>query len=250
MIPADPLQFLRKIDGQCDKQIDRALALIWFVGVDDHALGCTARDIASLLRDAGHAQQNVHRLDTTLATDRRTVAAKGGGHSLRLAARRNLDEIYKDFLGPTELPKSDSIIPMELVGGTRGYIEKVADQANKSYDTQLYDCAAVMCRRLLETLIIETYEHQGREDEIKNGRNYLGLAELIAVLDADRAIPISKPAMNALKDFKRLGDLSAHNRHFNARIGDIEGQRMGIRLVVEEMLYRAGLHPSSSSAVA
>lgn len=250
MTAADPLQFLRKIDSHCDKQIDRALALIWLVGLENHALGCTARDIASLLRDAGHAQQNVHRLDTTLAADRRTVAAKGGGYSLKLSARRELDEVYKDFLGPTHLPQSDSIIPMALVGGTRGYIEKVADQANKSYDAQLYDCAAVMCRRLLETLIIETYEHQGREGEIKNGKNYLGLADLITVLDGDKAISISKPAMSALKDFKRLGDLSAHNRHFNARIGDIEPQRMGIRVVVEEMLYRAGLHPSSSIAAA
>ena len=37
-------------------------------------------------------------------------------------------------------------------------MEKVLSQINGSYDCALFDCTAVMCRRLLETLIIEAYE--------------------------------------------------------------------------------------------
>jgi hypothetical protein len=43
----------------------------------------------------------------------------------------------------------------------------VVEQINKSYDIELWDCCAVMCRRLLETLIIEVYEKLGRANEIK-----------------------------------------------------------------------------------
>jgi len=240
--------FLNRVDESCAKQIDRALALIWFVGVEDQTKGLTAREIAIILRDAGHPEQNISRLDSALANDRRTAVAKGGGWALRPAARRGLDDSYRVHLGPAALPDSDSVIPMSLVVGSRGYIEKVADQINKSFDGQLYDCCAVMCRRLLETLIIEVYENEGRASDVREGRHFVGFAEMIAVLERDSAIFVSRPAMNALKAFKVLGDLSAHNRHYNARIGDIEPQRAGIRLIVEELLYRSGLNPAKQAA--
>ncbi|WP_152477684.1 DUF4145 domain-containing protein [Xanthomonas arboricola] len=241
-------EFLHRVDESCAKQLDRALALIWFAGVDDQTRGLTARAIADILRDAGHPGQNVSRLDASLASDKRTAVAKGGGWALRPAARRDLDESYRVHLGPGALPESDSVVPMSLVAGTRGYIEKVAGQINKSFDGQLYDCCAVMCRKLLETLIIEVYEKEGRGNEIRDGRHIVGLAELITTLDKDQSIFVSRPAMNALKAFKVLGDLSAHNRHYNARIGDIEPQRAGIRLIVEELLYRSGLNSVTPAA--
>jgi hypothetical protein len=136
---------------------------------------------------------------------------------------------------------------MSLVTGTRGYIEKVCEQINKSFDARLYDCTAVMCRRLLETLIIEVYESEDRAVEIRSGRHFIGLSEMVTHLEKDTALLISKPAMNSLKNFKTLGDLSAHNRHYNARETDIEPHRTGIRLIVEELLYRADLHPSGKA---
>lgn len=240
--------FLSRVDESCTRQLDRALALIWFVGIDDQTKGLTSREIASILRDAGHPEQNVSRLEAALASNKSTAAAKSGGWSLRPAARREFDDIYRAHLRPATLPESDSVIPMSLVVGTRGYIEKIADQINKSFDAQLYDCCAVMCRRLLETLIIEVYEKENRASEIRDGRHFIGLADLITTLEKDSSIFVSKPAMNALKAFKALGDLSAHNRHFNARLGDLEPQRAGIRLIVEELLYRSGLNSANSVA--
>jgi hypothetical protein len=243
-----PVAFLERVDAHCFKQLDRAIALLWLVGRNNQTLGYSARDIARILREAGHPEQNASRLENALSSDKRTAAAKIEGWALRPAARRELDSTFAPLLGPTSLPESDSVVPMALVKSTRGYIEKVCEQINKSYDGQLFDCCAVMCRRLLETLIIEVYEKNGRDDEIRNGRHYVGLSELIVQLEKDSSIFLSKPAMNALKNFKNLGDLSAHNRHYNARPGDLEPQRAGIRLAVEELLYRAGLHPSAAAA--
>jgi|SRR6185312_3826423 len=242
-----PEDFLSKVDSLCAKQLDRAIALLWYAGRQDQTLGYTAREIADILRFAGHPQQNVSRLDGALSADRRTAAAKAGGWALRPAARRDLDNAYNEYVRSKSLPASDSIVPMSLVAGTRGYIERVCDQINKSFDAHLYDCTAVMCRRLLETLIIEVYERVGRAAEIRNGRHFVGLSDMVTYLEKDAAIFISKPAMNALKNFKTLGDLSAHNRHYNARETDIEPHRAGIRLIVEELLYRADLHPSRTT---
>ena len=57
-----------------------------------------------------------------------------------------------------EKAKSDLVLVSSIFNNTRGYIERVVNQINGSYEKGWYDCCAVMTRRLLETLIIETYE--------------------------------------------------------------------------------------------
>ena len=65
-------------------------------------------------------------------------------------------------------PRRIAYLPCDLFASTRGSIERVVEQINRSYDVELWDCTAVMCRRLLETLIIETYEKAGRAADIKD----------------------------------------------------------------------------------
>jgi hypothetical protein len=230
--------------------MDRAIALLWLAGREDPSTGLGAKNIAEILRSAGHPQQNVSRLERMLRADKRTAAAPGGGWFLRPTARKKLDADYSSYVGTPELPESSSVVPLGLVQGTRSYIERIADQINKSFDCKLYDCCAVMCRRLLETLIIEMYEHQGREVEIKKDSHYQPLGDLVAYVESDHKISLSRMGLKALKDFKRLGDLSAHNRRYNARESDIAPLRDGIRLAVEEMLSIAGLYSKAPNSVA
>jgi hypothetical protein len=42
--------------------------------------------------------------------------------------------------------------------------------------------------------------------------------------------------MKGLRDLKQIGDLSAHNRRFNARQNDIDRVRDGLRVAAEELL--------------
>jgi len=141
---------------------------------------------------------------------------------------------------PPVLKLSDSVLPREIFSNTRGYIEKVVVQINSSYDHGLYDCCAVMCRRLGETLIIEIYESQGRASEIKGADdNFLMLNGLLGVLNKDRTVHIGRNAKRGLEGLKDLGDKSAHNRRFNARKPDIDGIKSDLRTVVEELLHLA-----------
>lgn len=245
-----PIEFLLKIDSDCGKQIERAIALLWFVGRVDPSLGMTAKDVAACLESAGHPQQNTSRLDGGLRLDKRTAVARGGGWVLKPAARRVLDETYSRYLGPRPMPASDSIVPMDMLRNTRGYIERVGDQINKSFDGGLYDCCAVMCRRLLETLVVEMYEREGRLAEIRRDGQFFGFADLVVHLDKDKTLVLSKLGMKALKDFKHLGDLSAHNRRYNAHASDIEKVSSGMRLVAQEMLHMAGLYSPDANAAA
>lgn len=53
-------------------------------------------------------------------------------------------------------------------------------QLNGCYQFGFYDACSVMVRRVLETLIIEAYEHLHRESEIRDAEgNYFMLGELV-----------------------------------------------------------------------
>jgi len=55
------------------------------------------------------------------------------------------------------------------------------------------------------------------------------------------SIHLGRNAAKGLKDFKQLGDQSAHNRRFNANANDIDRVRDGLRVAAEELLHLAGL---------
>ncbi len=78
------------------------------------------------------------------------------------------------------IPANEHVLPMSVVNGTRGYIERVVLQANGTYERQWFDACCVMIRRLVETLIIEVYEAKGKASEIKDGSgNFQMLSHLV-----------------------------------------------------------------------
>lgn len=220
--------------------LERAVGLLWLAGVADRTKGLTARELADTLRAAGYPEQNVTRLDRSLRDDRRTVRARPNGWRLTPQARTALDGDFAFVKVPEPLPHTDSVLPKDIVAGTRGYIERVVDQINVSFDADLFDCTAVMCRRLLETLVIEVYEARGQANALKGADgHFMMLNGLLVVLEKDQTIHLGRSGMAGLRDFKTLGDLSAHNRRFNARRPDIERIRDGLRVAVEELVNLA-----------
>jgi len=137
---------------------------------------------------------------------------------------------------------SSAYIPDQIWKGTRGYIEKVAIQLCGCWEQRFYDAAAVMLRRLAETLIIEAYEKLGREDEIKDSdHNFFMLGTLVDKACGDRGLGLGREAKNALKEIKEHGDRSAHNRRVNAVRPELERIRSGARTAIEELIYIARL---------
>jgi hypothetical protein len=148
-------------------------------------------------------------------------------------------------LGPPEeglRAAGQKVIPMSLVRGTRGYVERVANQVNGAYQNGWYDACAVMLRRLLETLIIEAFEHHGAAAKIQNSAgNFLYLGDLIDRCLAEAAWNLTRNCKQAMPKLKDIGDKSAHSRRYNAHRGDIDPLLGDIRVVVQELIYLAGL---------
>jgi hypothetical protein len=192
---------------------------------------------------AGYASQNVSRITESLKNDKRITRGSKGKYRVKITAGENLDTTYMQHVKQRSIPQSDSVLPTDMFKGTRGYIEKVAIQINASYDTSLFDCCAVMCRRLLETLVIEVYEYKGWADDIKGSNShFMMFSGLLAHIEKEKRFNLGRNSLAGLKNFKKLGDESAHNRRFNAKKSDIDRIRDGMRVATEELLHLANLN--------
>jgi hypothetical protein len=137
---------------------------------------------------------------------------------------------------------TQQVIPMSVVRGTRGYIEAVTNQINGAFENGWYDACAVMIRRLLETLIIEAFEHHQISDRIKTPKGeFLYLGDLIDRCLAETSWNLGRNCKRAMPKLKDTGDKSAHSRRYNAHLGDITPLVPEVRTAVQELVYLAGL---------
>ncbi len=148
-------------------------------------------------------------------------------------------------LGPPEegrRPDKELVLPFSVVRGTRGYIERVVHQINGCFENGWNDAAAVMIRRLLETLIIEAFEHHRIASKIQNSAgDFFYLRDLIDACLRETAWNLTRNCKQAMPRLKDIGDKSAHSRRYNAHRGDIAPMTADLRLVVQELIYLAAL---------
>lgn len=158
---------------------------------------------------------------------------------------KELQEIVDTTIKPpseTAPCAAEPIVYMAMVRGTRGYLEKLAHQINGTYANAWYDACAVMIRRLVETLIIESYEAHALQARIHDATgDYLFMRDLVDRIVAEPALPLGRNAKKALPKLKDIGDKSAHSRRFVAHREDIDKLQDDLRTVVQELLFLAKL---------
>jgi hypothetical protein len=167
----------------------------------------------------------------------------------RVAAQRELKLVCETVILPkaegmtaSPVPSTESVLPMDVVRGTRGYLETIVTQINGCYEHQWYDACSVMVRKLAEILIIAVYEHKGAAEEIKGtDGNFLMLSKLIDNIKTKTAWNLGRETKPCLDKMKELGDRSAHNRHYIAKKADVDGLRSGLRVTVDDLLHQAAL---------
>jgi hypothetical protein len=139
---------------------------------------------------------------------------------------------------PKTIAPSSNYFPLELFNNTRTYLQTIANQAAACYDQGLYDACSVMTRKLLEVLIIEAFERYNISSKLKNSSdNFFYLSDLIEIFKNEAAWNIGRNAKNGLPSLKKMGDLSAHNRRYIARKGDIDKLQDDLRIVLEELIH-------------
>jgi hypothetical protein len=149
------------------------------------------------------------------------------------------------YVPPSEgtRPRSQSVLPRALFTKTRGYIERVVDQINGCYENGWFDGCAVMMRRLLETLIIESFEAHNLAHKIKDNKtgDFLYLSDLISKAFQEPSWNLGRNTKRALPNLKSIGDQSAHSRRYNAHREDIDKLAADFRTVCQEFIYLSKL---------
>ena len=134
--------------------------------------------------------------------------------------------------------KIEEYFPIQLLDNTRGYLAITGNQCNSCFNYGLNDACLVILRKLIETLIIECFERHRIETKIKNHQgHYFFLSDLIDLFTNETTWTTSRNTISSLPNIKKLGDLSAHNRRFNAKRHDLEKIQGDVRIVIEELVH-------------
>ena len=140
-----------------------------------------------------------------------------------------------------------SVLPEELFSDLPNNIRSLCKQINASYENNLYDCSAVMMRRLLEGFLVLSYINAGIESEImdKNGKHHVSLDSIIRNAEQNTKLALSSNTKKDMSLFKDLGNYSAHKIWYNCTQGDLKPYLMKYRVIIEELLYKSGMKNNS-----
>lgn len=159
-------------------------------------------------------------------------------------AKRIQDGVPRRGIPPDEglVSESQQVIPFSVIRDTRGYLEKVTNQINGSYEHGWFDACAVLVRRLVETLIIEAFEHHDIAHKIQDSNgDFLPFKDLVNLSLSEATWNLTRNTKKGLPKLKAVGDLSAHSRRYIAHRRDIDKIVGNLRVVVQELVYLAGL---------
>ena len=141
------------------------------------------------------------------------------------------------------ISEDGTVIPTQLFDDVPQYIRSLCKQINASYENNLYDCTAVIMRRLLEVLLVLSYQNCDLESEImdKSGNWHVTLDKMIKNAEQNPKLSLSSNTKKDMSLFKDLGNYSAHKIWYNCTQKDIQPNITKYRVIIEELLYKAGL---------
>lgn len=222
-------------------RVDQVIGIVWAVYPRDIEIA-RALDV---LESAGMPRQNRSRLSTSLRSSS-LVSRGASATALRLNPRHKpkLDTQYAPIVGRPRVISvrdSEAVLPSGTLPLERKYVERLVAQVNEGYTAGHYDSAAVLLRRLSESLIIECYVRLGRESEIRTDSAFYMLDQLLTHFQSDKQITKSRNLVRHLRKIKDLGDTAAHSRNYITKRADIDDIKFDARRALNELAVLAAL---------
>ncbi|KPF58480.1 hypothetical protein D621_05615 [beta proteobacterium AAP51] len=238
--------FCELVKGLEKTNAEKALALLWYHDRKQPDLAMSAGQLTRLLGDHHIGTANSTALAGAIRRTR-LASERTAGFSLKPGSRKLIRDWLPSHLEGVQpvMDHASGFLPEAVWRSNRGYVEAVCRELNGCFRAAFYNSAAVMLRRLLETLIIEAYEHLGRENEIRDaGGNYFMLVDLVERACGEKGhagLNLGRDAKAALKEARQIGNWAAHARRFIAHASDLTKLQSGARLVVQELIQIAGI---------
>lgn len=225
---------------------EKALLVLWYHDRSQSDVAMTSGRLATILVDYHVGTPNSTILARQIRETKLANESKQG-FWLKPGSRK----MIHGWLPPSiegmqpEMDHAAGYLPEAVWIGTRVYVESVCKQFNGCFRAAYYDAALVMLRRLLETLVIEAYEHLDLQDKIQDdsGNNLMfgKLVDRATGKASHTGLKISRNTKNALEAVKALGDRSAHDRRFNACAADLTKIQFDVRSGTQDLIELASL---------
>jgi hypothetical protein len=232
-------------------EVGQAIALLWYFDQKEGRSELRPAHLAELMHDLSLRRRiNVTRLGRQLLANRDVMRGKEMGTvRLRVAGKSRLASRYNEIAGTIVASKADvEIIPAGLFENTRPYLESLVTQINGTYQRGFYDSCAVMCRRLLECLLLLAFEKAEKGDVVRDpAGEYRALADIIGLASSNRHIKLSRGAGTVMGKIEYVGELAAHHPTYITRQKDIDEQRSGFRRVIAELTHLAEINLKGSA---
>ena len=138
-------------------------------------------------------------------------------------------------------PSDHSYLSVDLVATTPSYIRDLLEEVNGAFAAGCFTACGMVLRRFAETLLIEAFERKDNAHLIQGpGGEWLTLEGIVAVAEQPASLGLTRNARKALAGIKKIGDLSAHDRHFVAKRHHLSRQQLDVEVAVQGLLAVCG----------
>lgn len=236
--------YSKKMSLDDKNEVDKCVYIGYYLMVKKEAVEFSLEELLSCFDSLHFSKPNVSRLKGKLKASKAIISGKTkAAYKLHSKTIKSLDEEMPDLREKSEeIISDDDILPEILFSGTRGYLISLSKQINASYENNIFDGCAVLMRRLIEILLIHSYENLGIDSEIKDSDgNYKMLNHIVNNAKANKTLALSRNTKESIESYRSLGNFSAHKVFYNAKRKDIDLVKKEFRASVEELMYKSGI---------
>jgi hypothetical protein len=240
----DVKAFATKTGLDKKRVLEKCIYVAYFLKVVKNQSEFEFDDIFTIFEQLHYPKPTVSKLKRSAVQSRSFIKGSTASHfKLHSKVINRLNEESPELTEKSEdIVSDDTIIPESLYANTRGFIVSLSKQINSSFENNIFDGCAVLMRRLLEVLLILTYEKMGIESEIKQSDgSYMLLNGIVSNATSHNKLGLSRNTKEGLEDFRVIGNFSAHKIYYNAKRKDITSVSKNYRATIEELLYKSGI---------
>lgn len=241
----DLVLYSQQVELHKKSEIEKVVIIFYFYFKTLGQKSFLFSEVSGWFHQLNFAQPNMSRLKVNIKKSSKFINGKIKDsytlHAKELAKLENELLINGSFHQKISINYYE-VLPQNTYRGTRGYLEKLSDQINAAYENNIYDGCAVLMRRLLEILLIHSYENNGITQAIQTSNgDYKLLNEITEDAKNNKTLQLSRNTKEHLDYFRKLGNFSAHKIHYNCKKEDIDRVILDYRACIEELLYKSGI---------